>query len=227
MTGPSIMKPTATCSWGPQEVVPPTSTKGLARTGNDDADSDSSGSGSLISVNRQPKQSRKKHRSEIGGIKMPPSGKDEGGNSKQPQTPALPPIPNTFNLKIQPISPGVEPSGPHHGKDTILHSQLQQQQQHHHPQQLLKQPFPPLHNSHHTSSSSSGPRAAPEAPSSSRDSASLQIKTSPASFQPMPRPPQLQWPSPSSFNSRCRASNKHKVNSSSNCSNRLQVMWPL
>ncbi len=126
--GPSIVKPVgsqATCSWG------------MEHAGEDGHDSDSSGSGSLISTHRTKGSHRKKRRSDLGGIKMPAS-KDEDG-SKQPQTPSFGPIPySTFKLKIQPISPGVETSSlsMHHQKEVSLQ------------QQQVAKSFASMHNSH-------------------------------------------------------------------------------
>ena len=80
--------------------------------------------------------------------------RDEEAASKQPQTPALGPIPY-FNLKIQPISPGIEPASiaSHHPKDALTYSQPHKQpllaQQQPPPQHHASKPFPAAHNPTH------------------------------------------------------------------------------
>ena len=70
-------------------------------------DSDSSGSGSILSTHRKRTSKPHKRRTAelLAGLK---DGKDEG-SIKAPETPALGPIGiHNFNLKIQPISPGID-----------------------------------------------------------------------------------------------------------------------
>ena len=71
-------------------------------------DSDSSGSGSILSTHRKKKSAKqnRKGAEPLLGIK---DSKEEPPNIKPPETPALGPIGiHNFNLRIQPISPGID-----------------------------------------------------------------------------------------------------------------------
>ena len=115
---PTIVKPhhSATLGYGPLGVDPISLSHGKEEA----HDSDSSGSGSILSTHIRTKKtgSRKKRAAQpLIGVKDSKVLKEESG-LRQPETPALAPMPFTaFNVKIQPISPGI---------DTPLHQQQQQ-----------------------------------------------------------------------------------------------------
>ena len=121
----------ATIKWGDHHV-------GQSK-GDDGHDSDSSGSGGLLSTHRHSsKRSKRRQRAEpLSGLKPPEQQQTRDGeqgsfnignmqNVKQPETPALGPIPNFSLANFQPISPGVVETHNVPGH----HLQQQQQQQH-------------------------------------------------------------------------------------------------
>ena len=131
---PPVPPQGATIAWGAAHV---THSKG----GDEDRDSDSSGSGGIISTHRRsPKRSKKRRGAEpLSGLKpSEQQSRDTGDHSafsignmqnvKQPETPALGPIPNFSLGNFQPISPGVVETLPGHH---IQQQQQQQQQQQH------------------------------------------------------------------------------------------------